>query len=667
MQLEIASERRPGRAWPRLSWAGAARFSLPAAILVTALFELALAERKYALFGGGFGQSQTLDGPIEILAFLAALLACQSLLFYGLYRLVRRLHGRRADGPLFHLNFLLAAAAIGIGAAIAKYQALSYFSDAMSFQIVRNLGGGSLADALLFSLSEIGLAAMTASGVLLAYLAALWLLRRRWRDAAPLPDRPRLGGRQALLALIGTALLLFGSNRIEDSRAALARFNAVILFGGVLHQATDFDRDGWSFYSHPIDRQPFDGSRHPYALDVPGNGVDEDGYGGDLVFEAEAQPARPAAIAGEKRHVVLIVLESTRADAIGKRISGRPVTPVLEALAAQGSAAREAYSHVGFTTQSLQSLFSGELAPVDDRQSLVRDFLANGYRVGVFSGQAEDFGDTAQATGMRRAAIFVDAGTLREERAFSFAAEGSLQVDGRLLLREFDRHLGRAEAWTRPHFLYFNFQSAHFPYAAPGMDRILPGEPIPRSGIKAANREWVARTYWNAIAYNDRLIGELLARLRRLGVLDDTLLVVTSDHGESLFDDGFLGHGHALNAQQTRIPFILSDPGVALPEPIGLADMRAIVLRAAGADVAAPRGEGVFQYLGTLDRPGSIGIVRRGGERIEFNLFREAVWTSRSGRWTRYRDLEGTAKAEADALIDEWARQRWMRRLRERG
>ena len=68
-----------------------------------------------------------------------------------------------------------------------------------------------------------------------------------------------------------------------------------------------------------------------------------------------------------------------------------------------------------------------------------------------------------------------------------------MNVDGRLLLREFDRRLGRPEAWAQPHFLYFNFQSAHFPYAYPGMDRILPGEPIPRGEISAANRDWVAR------------------------------------------------------------------------------------------------------------------------------------------------------------------------------
>lgn len=662
MQVEIASA--PARLPRRLSWTGAARLTLPATIIVTLLFELALAERKYALFGGGFGQSQALDAPLEILAFAAPLLVCHALFVYGLWRLLARLHGRRSATPLFHLNFLFLAGGGAIAAAVAKYQALAYFSDAMSLQIVRNLGGGSLADALLYSLSEAGLILIVLGGALLVYGATLILLRRRWRGiafAAPF----RLPRRHALAAIAAMPLALFAANRVEDARPALARFNSVLLWTGALHPLTDFDRDGWSLFTYPLDRQPFDASRHPYALDVPGNGIDEDGYGGDLVFADEAAVPTPPVIAGRRRHVILIVLESTRADTLGMRIGGRAVAPTLEALAARGSAAREAYSHVGFTTQSLQSLFSGLLAPGDDRQSLVRDFLANGYQVGVFSGQSEDFGNTARLTGMRLGDIFVDANSLREERASTFAAEGSLNVDGRLLLREFDRRLGRPEAWVQPRFLYFNFQSAHFPYAFPGTDRILPGEPIPRARISAANREWVARTYWNAVAYNDRLMAELLERLDRLGVLEDTLIVITADHGESLFDDGFLGHGHALNVQQTAIPFVISDPGVELSGPIGLADMRAIILAAAGAPVARPASGGAFQYLGSLDRPGSIGRVGPQGEWTIFNLFSERVWTSRSGRWRRYAELEGEARAAADALINEWARQRWMQRLRE--
>ena len=644
----------------RSPWARAARLTLPLTILATLMVELALAERKYAIFGGGFGQSQALDQPIEVGAFLVGLLACQTMLLTLLYRLVRRLHGRRGATPLFHLNFAFFVGGGLIGATIGKYQALAYFSDAMSFQIVRNLGGGSLVDALLFSLSEVGLAAIGLAGAVLAY-GLLWLLlRRSSRNSTALPDRYRPTRRQAVAALVATPLLLFAVNRVDDARAALARFNGPQLIGNALHEATDLDRDGWSFFSYPLDRQPFDGSRHPYALDVPNNGIDEDGLGGDLRFVEGGSPGTRPVIAGRKRHVVLIVLESTRADAIGRRVDGRPLTPVLDALARNGSMAREAYSHVGFTTQSLQSLFTGELAPADDRNSLVRDFRANGYRVGILSGQAEDFGGTAERVGMRLGSFFVDATTNRDERAFSFAAQGSLTIDGRVLLREFDARLGRPEAWRQPNFLYFNLQSAHFPYSWPGMDRIIGGEPIPRSEISAANRDWVARTYWNAIAYNDRLVGAITERLRRLGVLDDTLIVVTADHGESLFDDGFLGHGHMLSREQTRIPFILSEPGVAIPQPIGLADMRAIILNAAGATAPVRRGP-VFQYLGSLERPGSIGLVGPGGDWTIFNLFREAVWTNRTG-WRPYASLpqRGAERARADALIDEWARQRWI-------
>lgn len=649
----------------RFSWRALARFTLPPTILVTLLFELALAERKYAFFGGGFGASQVLDTPGEIAAFLVGVFACQTLLLTLLYRLIRRLHGRRADSPLFHVNFLVLAGGGMLGAAIGKYQALAYFSDAMSLQIVRNLGGGSLTDALLFSLNEVGLAAIGLAGAVVFYLGILWLFRKRWRDAAPLPDHWRPRRWHWALALIATPLLLFGVNRIDDARYAVGRFNAPILIGTILHEATDFDRDGWSWFTYPIDRAPFDGALHPYALDIPGDGIDQDGFGGDFTFSGNAETAPPVTIAADRRrHVVLIVLESTRADVLGMRIDGRPVAPNLEAMARAGSSAPAAYSHVGFTTQSLQSLFSGQLAPNDDRQTLIRDFLASGYRVGVLSGQAEDFGDTAALTGMRLGEFFVDATTNRDERAFSFAAQGSLAIDGRVQLREFDQRLGRPEQWQRPTFLYINLQSAHFPYSWPDMPRTFGGEPIPRREIGPANRDWVARTYWNSQAYNDQLIGAVRERLRRLGVLDDTLIVVTADHGESIFDDGFLGHGHALNEQQTRIPFVLSDAGVAMPPALGLSDMRAIILGQLGAN--PPRRHGpVFQYLGTLDRPGQIGWVGADGRRLIFNLNEELVWSSGSQRWARYADLPpaSTERRMTDALIQEWARQRWLRHL----
>ena len=167
------------------------------------------------------------------------------------------------------------------------------------------------------------------------------------------------------------------------------------------------------------------------------------------------------------------------------------------------------------------------------------------------------------------------------------------------------------------------------------------------------------------LVFGRGLIGGLFERLRRLGVLDDSLIVVTADHGESLFDDGFLGHGHALNAQQTRIPFIISAPGQALPRPIGLSDMRALILNAAGAPLAS-RAEGrVFQYLGELDRPGTIGIVEAGGLWTRFDLFREALWRDEAPGWVPYRRLDAAGRERAHRLIDIWARERWLRRVAE--
>lgn len=633
---------------------------LALAFLVTLALELALVERKYGVFAGGFGASHVIDRPVEAGLFAAALIAAHALLIGLLYLLVRALHRRRRDGPVFLLNFLFFAVGGFAAALIAKFEALSYFSDALGFELIKSLGGGSLAEAALYVASEGALMLAAAAGAVIAWWIAL-RLGRRW-----LPEAVRMPGlkwRHLLWPALVLPLLLYAAGGAPDSRYALARFAAPGLAIQGLSRASDFDRDGYSFFTPQRDRAPFDPALHPFVLDVPGNGVDEDGYGGDFQF-AGGPPGFATPVIPDKKHVVLVVLESARGDAVGRIADGRPLTPVLNALAREGSWSREAYSHVGFTTESLKSLFTGALAPKLGSPSLFRDFKSNGYRIGVFSGQAERFGGIAETAGMKETAdVFVDAETLKSERAFSFAATASLLLDGKKVLRAFDGAFGSAEGWRRPTFAYLNFQEAHFPYAHPGMPRILPGKPIPRGEISQANRAWVERTYWNAIAYDDWLVGKLVERLKRLGVWQDTLLIVTADHGESLFDDAFLGHGHVINRQQTQIPLILSRPGLDIPRPIGLADYRSLILRSLGARVPERRGP-VFQHVSALSAPAAIGMVGAGEVWTTFELETEEVGFSESGRRVRYPDLKaGSAeKAGADALIDEWNRQRWLAR-----
>lgn len=639
-------------------------WALALAFLVTLGFELALVERKHAIFGGGFGQSKVIDTAGEWLVFVPALLAAQAAQVLGAFLLLRALHGRRAGEALFLLNFLFLTVGIGCALLVAKFEALAYFSDAMGFELIRSLGGGSLATAALYVLDEAVLIGIGAAGAALAWLAGFALVKR-W-----LPDWRRgedpVGWRHlAALAALAVPLVLAAGLK-PDARYGLSRFNAFAAINKGLETLTDFDRDGYSWFSARRDPAPFDPKRHPLALDIPGNGVDEDGFGGDFRFSGAGEAPAPAPrLPAEPKHLVVIVLESVRGDSIGRVVAGREVTPNLNALARQGAWVREAYSHVGFTTQSAKSLFGGALEPKPGGPSLFRDLKAAGYRIGVFSAAPEDFGGISETVGMRaNADLFVDADLLKAERAHESASLGSLALDGRIVLRELDRNFRSKSDWARPTFLYLNLQEAHFPYGHDRMPRFLPGRLVKRSEIRAANREAVERTYWNSVAYSDWLVGQVVKRLKAQGVFERTLILVTGDHGEALFEEGFLGHGHVLDRAQTHVPLILSDPAMRMFGPVGLADYRGIVLRALAGAGPPPAQAPVFQYIGTLDRPAVIGMVEPGGRRTTLDLETEELGFGDTGRRVRYRDLAaGSAdKARADRLVGEWARQRWLAR-----
>lgn len=650
-------------------------FSLAVLLLTFALTflpEFVLVERKYALFQGGYGAPDPLESIADISLFFVMVLACHIGLILMLYWLSSRLNPRKNDCILFNYNFVFFTAAALITLLTLKFKVLSYFSDAISFQLVKKLGGGSLTDAFLFVLDEASLILGGVAAVVVAYLIGLRLLRRPRKTLSPAPMstpwQPATGWcAAAVAAVVGMVGLLY---LVSDSRSmhySLTRFLAFNLFSEAIAKATDFDRDGYSTFGRPADDFPFDSERYPFALDIPGNGVDEDGLEGDFVFEEE--PGKPAPVLGpDRQHVVLIVLESTRGDAIGRVVDGVEITPNINALAEEGTSIDEAYSHVGFTIPSLKSLFTGNIGDLRSGRSLFPDLKSNGYQVAVFSGQPETFGGISEAVSMKRSSdVFVDAETLEEERASAFAAKGSLLVDGQLLLREFDRHFGDEKAWEDPTFIYFNIQAPHFPYHHEGMKAMLPIEPIPRSEINSDNQEWLEKTYWNSVAYADWLIGGIVQRLKTLDVYDDTLVVVTADHGESLFDDAFLGHGHVINRPQTHIPLVINRPQVEVAEPIGLRDYYDLIMDMLGAEGPAPKREqpAVFQFIYDLDQPQSIGLVEADGRWTVLNLDTWILEFKDLNRFVSYAEVgqEPELAARARRLVFEWERERWRSHL----
>lgn len=635
--------------------AGDLAWLFPIAVVVAvSAIELLLADRKFGLFSGGFGQSRSLDTATEIVWFAAGYGAAQALLGLGGWWLATRLARGR---PAWAAGFVFALiAALFLAVLAAQYQLHAYFSDAVGFALLRQLGGGSLLDALLFGLSEIG----TALLALLALAGVAWLgWRLARRFLPPMESAPQLPARWPLLALAGVAAMAFAAPRSgTDAPFGLARTLIWSAVAGALDMASDLDRDGYGLFAMQYDTAPFDGARHPLALDAPGNGVDEDGYGGDLALVPLADPLPAQRLTGTRPHLVIVVLESLRGDVLGKRVNGRPVAPNLEALAAAGDVARPAYSHVGFTTESLKSLFSGQLAPRPGDPSLFTDLAASRYRIGVFSGQPEDFGGISVTVGMRRAAdVFVDAETLRDKRAFSFAAQGSLLVDEAFLLDAFDRRMGKN--WTQPQFLYFNFQSAHFPYWHDGVGHRVTPAPLPRDRLTAANAAQVAATYWNAVAHADAALGEVVARLKRDGVWDDTLLVVTGDHGEDLFEDGFLGHGHIINARQFGTVLVANRPDVLPAAPLGLADYRAVIMAALAGEAPPLAVAPPFLHIGPLAAPTAIGLAGDAGALTSLRLDTGLACFVEQERCAPYERLTGRDRARADALVARWGSERW--------
>jgi hypothetical protein len=105
---------------------------------------------------------------------------------------------------------------------------------------------------------------------------------------------------------------------------------------------------------------------------------------------------------------------------------------------------------------------------------------------------------------------------------------------------------------------------------------------------------------------------------------------------------------------------------VEIPRPVGLTDLRGIILRAAGGSVPdQARAEAVLQYIGDLDRPSTIGMAQPGGVITTLDLQTEQVSSSDIAERGHYRLLRrgSLMKARADRLVALWERQRWIRHL----
>jgi len=552
-----------------------------------------------------------------------------------------------------------------------KYQVLSRFNDTINFLIIRNLGGGSLMEAFAYVSEEAASIGIFGLAIACVYWIGLRIVRRITESAAPADAAayPRVKPWAPLLMIAITIALCFMINSRFELRYGLARKTAYQIVSTVFDTLTDIDRDGFGAFSFPLDPAPMNSAIYPGALDIPGNGIDENGYGGDFILEGETPDGLAGMPSHAGDHILLIVLESARSDVIGKIWEGRPVAPHMDALAKAGTAVAYAYSHTGYTITSITALFNRTLSDGRNRMTLVDYLEKAGYQLSFISGQDESFGNVASNVGMTgKGRSLFDARSAIDDRVFSSKAPGSLRLSEARIVQQFNLRSGEVD-WHRPQFFYLNLQAAHFPYSHPKMPAIVNDKPVPRSEIQADNRKWLEATYYNAIAVADQTIGALVDRLKSIGAYENTTIMILGDHGESLFDDGFLGHGHALNETQTRIPLIINRSGLDIHCAVGQTDMAELL-----AQVALKRFDpeqwkdpekGVLQVVGNLRNPRLIGIVSQGEKRTVLDMRTRRVFLSDQNRWESFDPAwnDPQLAPRVKALVRQWETACWENHL----
>ncbi len=261
--------------------------------------------------------------------------------------------------------------------------------------------------------------------------------------------------------------------------------------------------------------------------------------------EAAPSPA-PAA-----RNLVLVTIDTLRADRLGCYGSTTVATPNLDRLAREGAMAPQVAVHVPLTRPSHVSLLTG-LLPAEHG---VRDNVSP-----PLSARVPTLAETLRSAGFRTGAFVSSivlsrqSGLARGFETYDDRFEGE-RSDVRFLntiQKRGDRTLEPALRWLEENraagrlFAWVHLYDPHDPYEPP--------EPY-------ATR-YAGRPYDGEVAWSDELVGRLDAALRRLGLARDTLLVVTSDHGEGLGEHGETVHGFFLYQTTTAVPLLVRGPGV---------------------------------------------------------------------------------------------------------
>jgi arylsulfatase A-like enzyme/Flp pilus assembly protein TadD len=302
-------------------------------------------------------------------------------------------------------------------------------------------------------------------------------------------------------------------------------------------------------------------------------------------------------------NIILITLDTTRADRMGFLGSKLGLTPNLDALAKQSVVFTRAYSQVPLTPPSHAAILTGtypQFNHVNDMEdALAKDvpyapeiLRTHGYRTAAFIGSIVLQPAPPFATGFDRGFDAYDA---------DFHSENPGDDRYKTVQRRGAQVVAHALAWLnkRPHpkdpfFIWIHLYDAHDPYDPP--------EPY--------KTRYAAAPYNGGIAYEDAVVGRLLRELKLRGLYDGTIMAVMADHGESLGAHGEDTHGVFLYDETIRVPLLIKMPlakdgGKRIDNRVELIDVLPTLLQANSIEI--PNEVQGKSLLGLMGRGNTAG------------------------------------------------------------
>ena len=381
--------------------------------------------------------------------------------------------------------------------------------------------------------------------------------------------------------------------------------------------------------------------------------------------------------------VVIVVLDTTRADRLGVYGHTRPVSPNLDAFARDSVVYDRAWSVASWTLPSHASLLTGQYPTAHGaRITPFTDDTSNGDNPAHLREEATTLAELLLERGYQTAA-FAGAGWLAPEFGLLQGYEVQDAVNNRTIPAEqiSDRAIRWVESVPReqPIHLLVNYFDPHFPHdPKPPYDRYARGKPhirIPElgeilGGAPPTPEQFskMLDLYDGEIEYMDHHLGRLFAALRETGRYDDALIVVIADHGELFGEHGHSGHGAWLWEELVRIPLIVHYPaGRDAGERVDAVVSTVDVLSWVGAELEMPlppdvHGLPVGQRTLVLAQEFPNGLfVKLGGDEMDRNLTAGVEWPWKlieSSRGQRLLFRLDADPGETDALDEDDAETR---------